>query len=313
MGLGELETSLSSILVTGGAGFIGSLLVDRLVGLGHRVTILDNLSTGRGRNVNKKAKFVNGNVTDNLTEVFTKGKFDYVYHLAAQVNLRESIKSPTYDAKTNVYGSVNVIENAIKFKVKKFIFASTGGAIYSPDAKLPWTTKTLCDPQSPYGLAKLTVEKYLELARKLHGLDSVVLRYSNVYGPRQNSHGEAGVISIFIDNILANKDIKIFGDGKQTRDFVYVEDVVNANVMALRDDAKGTYNVCTNTQIDVLTIANLIFEKLPSRSKIIYEKAIDGEVKHTRLCFNKLLLLGWQPFFTIETGLDKTLEYFVNG
>lgn len=304
---------MANIIVTGGAGFIGSHLVDRLVNLNHNVTVLDNLSTGSGRNINKKAIFINGTVTDNLSSIFEKGKFDYVYHLAAQVNLRHSINEPALDAKTNIYGSLKIIEAACKHKVKKIIFASTGGAIYSPSAILPWTTKTLCDPQSPYGLAKLTVERYLEIAQKIHGLKSTILRYSNVYGPRQNSHGEAGVVAIFIDNILANKDIKIFGDGNQTRDFVYVEDVINANVMALRDDVVGVFNVCTNTEVSVNQIAEKIMSKLPTRSKILHHPEIAGEVKRTRLCFSKFFNLGWEPFFTIETGLDKTLEHFVNG
>lgn len=301
---------MSTILVTGGAGFIGSHLVDRLIGLGHRVIVLDNLSTGRSRNLNSKAIFINGSICDNLTSIFNKWRFDYVFHLAAQINLRESIKSPTYDSKINVVGSVNLIEASCKHNVKKFIFASTGGAIYSPDAPLPWTLATECDPQSPYGLAKLTVERYLKIAKAIHGLDYVALRYSNVYGPRQNSKGEAGVISIFIDNALQDRDLKIFGDGKQTRDFIYVEDVVNANVMALRNDISGIFNVCTNTEISVNDIANAIREKTPTKSNIVRLPAVPGEVQHTRLCYKKLMEYGWEPFFSLQTGLDKTLEYF---
>jgi len=304
---------MSVCLCTGGAGFIGSHVVDALILAGHEVIVLDNLSTGNIENVNKKAICHYDDIRIDLNHIFEEHNIDYIFHLAAQINLRKSIQEPALDAYTNIYGSLRLIELAIKYKVKKFIFSSTGGAIYDPDATLPWTEQTKCEPKSPYGLSKFTVERYLELAKQNNGLNYACLRYSNVLGPRQNSHGEAGVVSIFIDNILANKDIKIFGDGQQTRDFVYVEDIINANVMALRGDIVGVFNVCTNTEVSVNEIAQKIMDKIPeSRSKIIYQDAIVGEVKRTRLCFNKFLALGWKPFFTIETGLDKTLEWFLS-
>lgn len=302
---------MSVCLVTGGAGFIGSHVADALVLDGHEVIVLDNLSSGKMKNINNKVvRCYYRDITTDLNYIFERYNIDYIFHLAAHINLRESIKKPANDAYTNIYGSLNLIEMAIKYNVKKFIFSSTGGAIYSPVAELPWTTETHCDPQSPYGLSKLTTERYLKLAKQNSGLEFVCLRYSNVYGPRQDALGEAGVISIFIEQAIKNNDLKVFGDGEQTRDFIYVDDVVKANKMSLSDQVTGTFNVCTNTSISVNQLATTILSNIQTTSKVKYLEPIKGEVKHTQLCYNKFLNYGWAPSVQIEEGLNRTIKYF---
>lgn len=298
---------MSNILISGGAGFIGSHLVDALILSGHEIVVLDNLSTGNVKNINEKSICYYDDIRIDLNHIFEEHKIDYIFHLAAQINLRESIKKPAHDAYINIYGSLNLIEMAIKYKVKKFIFSSTGGAIYSPIAELPWTTETQCDPLSPYGLSKLTVEKYLKLIKQNNELFYTALRYSNVFGPRQNSLCEAGVVSIFTDNALAGKPLKIFGDGNQTRDFVYVNDVVNANIIAMNSNINGVFNISTNAQTSVNDIAKLILEKTGSKSIIEYLPEVAGEVKHTRIEYD---LPGWEPVVKFEEGIDETLKWF---
>lgn len=297
---------MSIILITGGAGFIGSHLVDALIQQDHQVVVVDNLSTGNIDNIKSHGAFYKEDITDShmIKKIFNKHQFDYVFHLAAQINLRHSIKEPAFDAHTNVVGSLNIIENCIRTGVKKIIFSSTGGAIYSPEAKLPWDEQSITNPQSPYGLAKLTIEKYLQL----YQLPYVALRYSNVYGPRQNSKGEAGVISIFIEKALRNENLVIFGDGKQTRDFIFVEDVVKANLLAM--ELEGIYNVSSNTQVSVNEIAEIILKKINSQSQIIRANPIAGELLHTKLSSEKLTAKGWSPGQDTETGIEKTIEYF---
>jgi UDP-glucose 4-epimerase len=293
------------ILIPGGAGFIGSHLADALVAQNHQVVIIDNLSTGNFDHVQSHI-FHKEDIADPVAieHLFDKYQFDYVFHLAAQINLRHSIKEPAFDAHTNIVGSLNIIENCVRTGVRKLIFSSTGGAIYSHDAPLPWTEQSNADPQSPYGLAKLTVEKYL----RLFSLPYVALRYSNVYGPRQNSKGEAGVISIFTEKALRNEDIVIFGSGEQTRDFIDVESVVKANLLAM--SLEGTYNVSSNTQTSVNDIAKMILEKTQSSSRIIHREAVSGELMHTQLSFEKLAKEGWQPSVSLEMGIERTIEWF---
>lgn len=299
------------VLVTGGAGFIGSHIVDALVSKKHQVVIADNLATGKISNVNAAATFRRCNISSpSLNEIFDEFYFDYVFHLAAQINLRHSIKAPADDASDNIMGSLNVMENCVRTKVKRMIFSSTGGAIYSPTETLPFTENSLAKPESPYGLAKLTVERYLELYHKLHGLQHTVLRYSNVFGPRQDSKGEAGVIAIFIQKALKNEDLTIFGDGKQTRDFVYVDDVVQANMLAMEQEMDGTYNVSSNTQYSVNEIAHMVLESVPTTSKIIHTDPIVGELLQTQLSADKLKAKGWNNNWSLEGGMVETIKYF---
>lgn len=298
------------ILVTGGLGFIGSHVVDKLVDLGNDVVVLDNLSTGNSANSNDSAfATINGSVTDHhlLGELFDFHKFDYVYHLAAQINLRKSIMHPDVDAETNILGSLAVIKKCIEYKVKKIIFSSTGGAIYSANEPIPYCELSLPGPSSPYGLSKLTVESYLDLMKNLKGLDYVALRYSNVYGPRQNPHGEAGVISIFKDRALKGLNLIINGNGEQTRDFVYVGDVVQANILAM--NLSGVYNVSSDSETTVNEIALKILALTNSKSKIEHEAAIPGEMDRCRLTSEKLKNeTGWQTSCSFDIGLERTIN-----
>lgn len=304
MGLGKLEKTMR-ILVTGGAGFIGSHLVDKLIAEGHTVAIVDNMSTGLEKNLNRNAVFYEKDIfKSDLAGIFKYFQFDIVFHLAGQINLRDSLKNPIQDAEINIMGSLKLIELACKFKVKQFIFSSTGGAIYDPEAPQPWTTSSPCKPLSPYGLSKLTVESYLEIARNTHGLNSTILRYSNVYGPRQNAHGEAGVVAIFMNNMLANRPLKIFGDGEQTRDFVYVQDVVQANLMVMNSNRYGTFNVSTGVETSVNKVAEMISRQpWTDGGGIIHEPAIPGELRRTVLQSN---LPGWEAKCPFDEGIIRT-------
>ena len=299
---------MAKILVTGGAGFIGSHLVDKLIELGQNVTIIDDLSSGNEKFINKRAKFFKRDIKEDLTDIFEEG-FDYVFHLAAQIDLRKSLQNPKEDATINIVGSLNVIENCYKRKIKKIIFSSTGGAIYSSNEQLPCTELSKADPISPYGLAKLTIEKYLNITKEVFGLDYVALRYSNVYGPRQNIKGEAGVISIFIKNVLAGKDLLLNGDGNQTRDFVYVSDVVHANIIAM-EKLSGTYNVSTGKETSINDIANSIKQIMDSDCNIIHKEAIKGELLRSCLDSGKLRKDGWKPNYALDNGLKETIDWF---
>jgi UDP-glucose 4-epimerase len=306
---------MSNIICTGGAGFIGSHLVDKLIDLGHSVIVIDDLSTGNIKNINPKADFINGSVCDFLDAERCKRFFqfypqiDFIFHLAAQINLRNSFVNPSVDAHTNIVGSLNVISLAKQYNAR-LIFASTGGALYSEESPIPWTIKSKIDPKSPYGLAKHTVERYLNIS----GVKHTILRLSNVYGPRQNHKGEAGVISIFINNILNNQNLTIFGDGTQQRDFVYVDDVVNAFVIAMGYEysntynvAGGTYNVATGIGTDITTIAQMIIDGMGSNKTIQYKEAIPGEIKNSIIRNN---LAGWRETVDLKGGIARTIRYF---
>ena len=296
-----------NILVTGGLGFVGSHLVDQLISTGYQVIVLDNLSTGSLNNINPKATTIIGNIIEESTldQLFKHYHFDYVYHLAAQINLRKSIINPRNDAETNIIGSLALIEKCNQYKIKKLIFSSTGGAIYSPNQDIPFSEDSLVEPSSPYGLSKLTVEKYLQMNQKLHGLDYVSLRYSNVYGPRQNPHGEAGVIAIFMNKLLKGEDITIYGDGLQTRDFIHVSDIVKANLLAI--NLSGTYNVSTNVETNVNNIANQLITQINPNAKILYMPQIEGEMARCRLDASKLCKENWRPHYSFDIGLKNTI------
>lgn len=280
------------ILVTGGAGFIGSHLVDALVEKKHQVVIVDNLSTGKKSNLNPKAKFYKLDIANyKLGEIFKREKPDYVFHLAAQINVRKSIADPIADAKTNVLGSLNLLENCKKYKVKKIIFSSSGGAIYGDTAIIPTPETVIPHPQSPYAIAKFTIEQYLDFYYKVYGLKYTILRYANVYGPRQDAHGEAGVISIFTERIKCNQPIIINGDGKQTRDFVYVDDVVKANLAATTKGSSTFYNIGTGVETDIYHLAQLIFSLYKHKQniflKIKYKPKVHGEISRSCLGISK--------------------------
>lgn len=301
------------IIVTGGAGFIGSNLVDALIELGHRVLVLDDLSTGLQKNINAKATFIKLDITDSqVDKVFLDWQADCVYHLAAQKNVRTSLLNPKKDAETNILGSLNVLSAAIQSQVKNFVFISTGGAIYGETEIIPTPEDHLEQPLSPYGLAKLTFEKYLKL---LSGdqMNWQILRLANVYGPRQDPQGEAGVIAIFLDNIVKNLTLKINGDGLQTRDYVYVKDVVSAAISVLDQKTNACYNIGTAKEISLLTLVESLKILSAKEVQVTHQPAIVGEIQ--RSCLDNAKAhnnLSWTPKYDLMTGLKETWEWFIN-
>ena len=302
------------ILVTGGAGFIGSHIVDLLVNDGHDVFVVDNLSSGKKENVNLKAGFflLDLQEHDKINELFEKKKFDVVYHCAAQIDVRKSVADPLNDAKTNILASLNLLGLCVKFNVKHFIFSSTGGAIYGDEAHIPSLEYYEANPVSPYGCAKLAIEKYLNFYNKVYGLKFSCLRYANVYGPRQNSKGEAGVVAVFFDNMFNNKNPVIFG-GIQTRDFVYVGDVASANLLALKDKKSNTYNVGTGIETDIIHLFYKMNDLFGSKFEAGYKEKNKGEQLRSCLCYNKIKKnFGWEPEIKLNDGLEKSYFWFFN-
>ena len=300
------------ILVTGGAGFIASHIVDAYVREGHTVVVVDDLSSGSKRNVNPKAKFIHLDIRDKkLEDVFEGEQIDVVNHHAAQMDVRKSVADPEFDASINVLGGLNVFENARRNKVQKIIFSSTGGAIYGEQDYFPADELHPLRPLSPYGITKLCTEKYLFYYKEVHGIDHVILRYANVYGPRQNPHGEAGVVAIFASKMIRGEQPVINGDGKQTRDYTFVGDVVKANVAALSFDGSDTFNVGTGIEHDV----NYLFKNLRVHlSQSCPEKhgpAKLGEQMRSVITHSKIQkVLGWSPSVSLKEGLKITAEYF---
>jgi UDP-glucose 4-epimerase len=300
------------ILVTGGAGFIASHVADAYIAEGHDVVIVDNLSMGKKENINPKAMFVQMDIRDEkLRDIFEKERFDIVNHHAAQMDVRKSVDNPSYDASVNVLGSINLLENSRKYGVKKFIFASTGGAVYGEQDYFPADEEHPQRPLSPYGITKLTVEKYLFYYHAVYGLENVILRYANVYGPRQNPHGEAGVVAIFTKKMLAHEQPIINGDGNQTRDYVFVEDVVAANLIALKLNGTHTYNIGTGIESTVNDIFRHLKEFTGSSCAEKHGEEKKGEQRRSVLTSAKIQNeCGWTPKTSLRDGLKKTVEYF---
>jgi UDP-glucose 4-epimerase len=302
-----------NILVTGGAGFIGSHMARRHLADGHRVVILDNLSTGRREAAPDGARFVEADIASfDAAPLLREEKIDMLSHHAAQIDVRHSVSDPVHDAATNVLGSLRLLEACRIAGVRRVLFASTGGALYGePQAGRPSSEGHPTDPVSPYGCAKLSVEKYLHFYRVVHGFQTIVLRYANVYGPGQNGMGEAGVVAIFCEAILAGKTPKIRGDGKQTRDYVFVADLVEAAARAVASDRSGTWNVGTGVETDV----NRLFETLAA--ELSYGKPAEraplpaGEQRRSVLDASAIRrdfdLPPWTP---VEEGLKVTARWF---
>lgn len=301
-----------NILVTGGAGFIGSHIVDALVKKGHHVVVVDNLSTGKKENVNADAVLIELDINDpEILEIFKREKIDVVFHVAAQIDVRKSVANPVDDARQNILGSINVLEACKTYGVKKIIFSSTGGAIYGDTDIIPTPETHIEQPISPYGIAKLAVEKYLHYYHVVHGLNYTILRYANVYGPRQNSKGEAGVVSIFCDQLVAGASPVINGDGTQTRDYVYVGDVVNANLVAFDANKIGKFNIGTGVETDINKLSALLIDALGALITFSHGPGKPGEQRRSLLdCSSAKKELGWQPIIELKEGLAKTLEYF---
>lgn len=302
------------ILVTGGAGFIASHIADALIEQGHHVVIVDNMSAGKPSNINKKARFYQEDIRSRaISEIFAEEKFDAVDHHAAQIDVRKSVNDPGRDADINILGSLNLLENCVKHGVHKFVFASSGGTVYGENPRLPATEDDATVPLSPYGISKLTMEKYLYYYHSTYGINYSILRYGNVYGPRQDPHGEAGVIAIFILKILGGQAPVIFGDGSQLRDYVYVQDVVKANLLSL-DLPLNTYcNVGTGVGTSVNELFSIIRELTGFGHGAEYTEARKGELMRNYLDYGRLnRLRGWKPEVNIKEGIAGTVEYFRN-
>ncbi|HUX61232.1 MAG TPA: NAD-dependent epimerase/dehydratase family protein [Ignavibacteriaceae bacterium] len=300
------------ILVTGGAGFIASQVADAFIAEGNDVFIIDNLSTGFEKNINPKATFIKEDIgANNLINLFEKEKFDVINHHAAQMDVRRSVADPAFDANTNIIGTINLLQCSIKTGVKKFMFASTGGAVYGEQKYFPADEEHITFPLSPYGISKLAVEKYLHFYNAQYHLNYTILRYANIYGPRQNPFGEAGVVAIFTSKLLKGEQPIINGSGEQTRDYVFVGDVVKANTMALKDSASDIYNIGTSKETNVNELYNLI-NKIIGKGQIEkHGPAAAGEQMRSVITSDKLYKkFNWRPSTTIDEGLQKTVDYF---
>lgn len=298
--------------MTGGAGFIGSHIVDRLILEKFKVIVVDNFSSGKRENVNQQAKVNQCDITNSikLDSIFEVVKPEVVIHHAAQISVQNSLNYPNNDANVNVIGTLNVLQKCVKHSVKKIIYASSA-AVYGDPKYLPVDEEHPLNPLSPYGISKHTPEHYISMFNELYGLDYTILRYANVYGPRQDAEGEGGVVSIFVDRILQQKPISIFGDGCQTRDFIYVEDIAEANLLAIKNGSREVINISTNSQTSVNELLKVLSVINSTFIEPDYQLIRLGDIRHSYLDNNKAQnKLSWQPRYTLFEGLDRTLRYY---
>jgi UDP-glucose 4-epimerase len=310
------------VLVTGGAGFIGSHLAAEYQRAGWEVTVIDDLSRGNERNVPPGARLIKADVRSaEARDAAAQGRFDVINLQAAQIDVRVSVQDPGFDAQTNVFGLINMLEGAALGKVKRVVFASSGGVVYGDPEVLPTPETSPKMPISPYGVSKLSGEHYLRALGTLRGFETVAMRYANVFGPRQDPKSEAGVVSIFISRLLEGLPITIYGDGKQTRDYVFVEDVARANVAASSaklspssDHDSIAFNVATAQQVSVLELANAVGETLGVKPKIDFAPARAGELMRSSLDISKAKkTLGWSPQVSFPEGLRAVADWFKGG
>ena len=303
---------LVKVMVTGGAGFIGSHIVDSLVNEGYEVVIVDNLNTGARQNINPKARFYEVNIcSPELARVFESEGPQIVCHQAAQTIISRSVADPLFDANVNILGSINLISNCLRYGVKKIIYASSGGAVYGEPKHLPANEKHPVDPLSQYGASKHTVEHYLHLYWLQYGLEYVSLRYSNIYGPRQNPAGEAGVIAIFTSQMLCGEQPTIFGKGDKTRDYTYVSDIARANVLAIRAGKTGIYNLGTGVETSDRQIFDMVAQNLGYKGDPNFAQVRKGEIYRICLDSSKAKAeLGWQPLTSVKDGIAQTVAFF---
>jgi len=303
---------MARIIVTGGAGFIGSHVADAYIKDKHKVAIIDNLKNGNKRNINKKAKFYHVDIANRkeLKEVFEDFKPNFVNHHAANSMVRVSIEKPYYDARINILGSLNIINLSQEFKVKRFIYINSGGAGYGKPEKIPVKESHPIRPMSPYGASKHAPEKYLYVFNYLGGLDWLSLRYANIYGPRQDPNGEAGVVAIFIGKMLKNEKPKIFGKGDHTRDYTYIDDVIKANTIALTKKTKSKiFNIATGIETSVTQIYKMVKKELSSKVKALHTKEVP-EVE--RISLDTSLAkkeLSWVAKTSLRNGIKKTIKH----
>ena len=299
-------------LVTGGAGFIGSHLVDRLIAEGYEVAIIDDLTAGKLRNLNPAATFYHTNVTQSaVDEIFSREQPDVLFHLAARVSVTTSAQHPVDNAEVNVIGTLRLLDCARRAGLEKFIFSSTGGAMYGNPEANPCNEETPAAPISPYGLSKYVAEQYIDLFHRLYRLNYTNLRYGNVFGPRQDPEGEAGVISIFIQAMLDGNQPRIFGDGSQERDFVYVDDVVEANMLALHGGNNRTLNIGSSKGTSIAGLFDFLKGEMEYPLEAEHRPRRPGEVHSIILDSSQASeRLGWSPQVSLEEGLRKTIEYY---
>ncbi len=300
------------ILVTGGAGFIGSTIVDAYIAAGHRVHVVDDESSGKRRQVNPKAGYTKLDIRNfnALEKVFAKNRFDVVNHHAAQMDVRRSVENPQFDASVNIMGLLNVLELSREHKIRKIIFSSSGGTVYGECIR-PAKEGDPEIPLSPYGIAKLASEKYINAYAHLYGINYTIFRYANVYGPRQDPHGEAGVVAIFAKLLLNGKAPFIFGTGRQTRDFVYVGDVARANVLALSKGKNEIFNIGTAKETSVAELFAAMAKITGLKKRALYRPARLGELNRSCLNISKTKRrLGWSPKMNMSRGLAETIRFF---
>jgi len=304
------------VLVTGGAGFIGSHVVDRLLKAGHEVAVVDDLSTGRREFVDPRATLHVADVrSPRLAEVFEAERPDAAIHLAAQAEVRRSVEDPALDAAINIGGTLSLLTCCRQYRVTRVIYAGTGGAVYGDTAVLPTPEDHPTRPESPYGISKLVAEHYLACWGALYGVGGIALRYANVFGPRQNPLGEAGVVAIFSHRILHREPITINGDGEQTRDYVYVEDVAEANLRALeRTEVRGPVSIGTGVETSVNALLKRLEAAAGAKAEARHGPAKPGEQRRSVLeATAAKRLLGWTPHVTLDEGLRRTVSYFRKG
>jgi UDP-glucose 4-epimerase len=301
-------------MITGGAGFIGSHIADLLTEKGNDIVIVDDLSNGKKENINPHAAFYHISILDRgLADIFRKERPEVVIHHAAQISVRNSVQDPLHDMEINIKGSVQLLEHCKNHQVRKFIFSSTGGALYGEQDYFPADENHPMRPLSPYAIAKLSVEKYLFFYHTTHHLSYVALRYANVYGPRQDPFGEAGVVAIFCQKMLKGDQPVINGGGNQTRDFIYVGDVARANLLALDPQVTGEINIGTGIETSINTIFHEIRSWLSPGTPEVHGPAMPGEQLRSVLSYRKAqAVLGWQPSMPLTQGLKHTVEFFRN-
>jgi UDP-glucose 4-epimerase len=300
------------IVVTGGAGFIGSHVTDLYVSRGHEVIVVDNLATGKRANLNPKARFVEQDIRDPKTaELIRREKPDVINHHAAQMDVRKSVADPIFDAQTNILGTIELLMAARDAGVKKFLFVSSGGAVYGEQETFPAPETHPTWPVSPYGVSKRSGELYAHFFWSEYRLPFVAFRYANVYGPRQDPHGEAGVVAIFSGKMLRGEPVTVNGDGTQTRDYVYVGDVARMSALALDADATGPVNIGTGVETDVNRLAALLLEAAKSASEVRHGPAKSGEQKRSVVDVRRAAeVFGWRPEVSLREGLGRTVEFF---
>ena len=301
-----------TILITGGAGFIGSHLADGALADGHRVVVLDDLSSGKRANLPEAAVFVEGDVTEvDLEGLLEEHEVTAVNHHAAQTNVRVSIRDPLFDADVNVRGGLRLLEACRQTGVERFLFASSGGTVYGEQEEFPCDEGHPLSPESPYGCSKLAFEQYLRAYRAMGAIEPVIFRYANVYGPRQDPKGEAGIVAILAEKYLAGEPPRIFGDGEQTRDYVFVGDVVEATRRILDDWRPGIYNVGTGEETSVNELAEIVAEALGERVEPIHDPPVPGELRRSSLAPAALRgRYGWSPSVPVEEGVARSMGYY---